>query len=188
MLDSRYQPKLDQLFLKPLALFPWARHWPPLFFTLTEGAFGILTAICIAQELNLLAFILLLLSAYLGALDGPIARFQKRVTKFGMYMSILIARLVESAILFSLFLVNQVDRALFIIILFICYYLYATTLLFSGVAKPRVVERAAGIFFFSVMILLPKFFIPIAFIVSFLVVFKAIFQIIESQFLEEKVS
>ena len=185
MLDTRFRPNLQQWFVDPVARF-LADHTflKPNQITLISGLLGILAAALIVSKLSVLAVIIIWVSGYLDVLDGTLARVTESSTEVGAVLDIMVDRLVEFSVIVGIFLVDPVHRGLWSILMLGSVLICVTSFLVVGIfaknetAKsfhysPGLMERAEAFLFFSVMILFPKSFVPMAIAFASLVMFTA---------------
>ena len=151
---------------------------------------GVLIAPALYFDQQVLAFVLLLLTGLFDTLDGTVARLFGKCSSFGTILDIVGDRAVETAIILGLFFVSPDDRALPALLMLGSAFLCVTSFLVVGIFSendsqkgfyysPGLMERPEAFCFFGLMILLPSFFPPLAYLFSFLVSMTALVRMIE---------
>jgi phosphatidylglycerophosphate synthase len=168
MLEHTLRRHYQQILVDPL--LPYMPHYlTPLSVTWLSGIFGILFIPFLLFSKPLIAISCLLISGFLDTVDGSLARFRNKSSDFGSVMDIMMDRVVEFAVLFSLYLCNPSSRALGTILMLGSILMCITSFLVVGIFttnqsdkgfhySPGLMERAEAFIFFIAMVLLPDYF------------------------------
>ena len=187
MIDSYFRTYYQTKILDPLLTNRLINQASPHFFTFLASISGLFIPIFLFFHLQYIAFIFLLFSGFLDTLDGSLSRHQNKSSPKGAVFDIVSDRFVEFCIFLGLYLYNPM-RGLPIIVMFGAVFLCITSFLVVGIFhkneskksfyySPGLVERTEAFIFFSLMILLPNFFSPLAYLFSLLVVLTVVIRI-----------
>jgi phosphatidylglycerophosphate synthase len=107
-------------------------------------------------------------SGYLDTLDGSVARAYGSSSEIGGALDIVVDRIVESAVIFALYLIDPTRGILCFLMLFanlICITSFLVVGIFtqehsnkSFFYHPGLIERAEAFIFYALMIIFPSFF------------------------------
>jgi len=186
MLEKRlrktYQKYCVDVVAKGLAGF-----MSPNQLTLLAGILGILVIPALYWGYAILAAFLLLLSGYCDTLDGTVARLTNRSDAFGSSFDIVMDRVVEASVIMALFLVhptNALECLSMLIAILICISSFLVVGIFTENSSEKsffysegVMERAEAFIFFIAMMLLPHWFVPLAWLFVVLVLFTALLHL-----------
>lgn len=161
----------------------------PIKLTILALLLGLLAAFLNYMMLPLAAVIMLWISGLVDTLDGTVARLTNTKSDLGAFLDISFDRIVEVAILYSLFLRNP-ELSSMVFILCSTFLLSMTVFLTVGSMTKNKTEKAfyyqAGItertetfIFFTLMILFIDFSAIIGYIFAGLVVITIIIRFIE---------
>jgi len=185
MLEEKIRP-----FFQPILIEPVAK----LIVKYTPFSANIITALSCLVGLLVIPFAYchwifqavccLWLSGYLDILDGSVARISKSAGETGTVYDITSDRLVEFAVILSLFLIDPTARSLSCILMLGSVLVCVTSFLVVGLFipnhsdkgfhySPGLMERFEAFFLFTLMYLLPEHFALIANLFSALVFFTA---------------
>lgn len=150
--------------------------------------FGTCSAVAIIAKLAWLAVVLLLLSGYLDSLDGAVARSKEHASTKGAVLDIVGDRVVEFAIIFALFYVDPLARAVPAMMMLGATLLCVTSFLVVGMFSANaghksfhysvgLMERAEAFVFFIAMIVWPSAFVVLAWIYVVLVLVTAVHRV-----------
>ncbi len=189
MLDALYRADLQATMVDKVALFLAEIKVSANIITASAVFMGILSAYLIAAGWPWLALIILWVSGYLDVLDGTLARLGE-ASPVGAVFDILADRVVESAIIVGLFLVAPHARGGLCLLMLACVLLCVTSFLVVGVFvendsnksfhySPGLIERAEAFIFFSLMILLPRYFGILSLSFSLLVLVTTVIRVLE---------
>ena len=187
MIDSYFRISYQTKVIDPLLTNRLINQASPHFFTFLACISGLFIPIFLLFHLHYIAFVFLLFSGFLDTLDGSLSRYQSKSSPRGAVFDIVSDRLVEFCILFGLYLYNPM-RGLPIIVMLGAVFLCITSFLVVGIFhkneseksfhySPGLVERTEAFIFFSLMILIPTFFFPLAYLFSLLVLLTALIRI-----------
>ncbi|OGT31176.1 MAG: hypothetical protein A3E87_04655 [Gammaproteobacteria bacterium RIFCSPHIGHO2_12_FULL_35_23] len=187
MIEQNVRMYYQRLFVDPLAARLKNRIQPDTI-TWLSGLLGVLVIPALLLNQVILAIILLLLSGYLDTLDGTLARFIHRSTAWGSILDIMMDRLVEFSVVFALWLIDPVHRALACLLMLGSILFCVTSFLVTGIFiandsqkgfhySPGIMERAEAFIFFIIMMLWLKAFTFLAVLFSFLVTLTAIIRL-----------
>ena len=171
-----------------------AKHLPqkihPTQITLIGACLGLGVIPALVWQQPLYAVFILLISGYCDTLDGTIARMRCLSSALGSALDIVSDRIVESAVILGLFLVNPNQRGLICLIMLISILICVTSFLVVGIFTPNqseksfhysngLIERAEAFLFFILMILMPHYFEILAYVFSFLTFVTALIRMYE---------
>lgn len=185
MIDSYFRPPFQKLLIDPIA-----RRLvgvPANLITALSCLLGLAVIPLLAFDFSIAAASALIFSGYLDALDGTIARLRRESSPFGTVLDICADRVVESAVVIGLLLVDP-DRALLCLAMLASILLCITSFLVVGIFSendshksfhysPGLIERAEAFLFFLGMMLLPTIFAPLATAFAALVILTAVLRI-----------
>ncbi|MBZ9572175.1 CDP-alcohol phosphatidyltransferase family protein [Patescibacteria group bacterium] len=115
---------------------------PPNSFTLISLFFGIISLLFLAKNNLISATIFFIFASLLDLIDGAVARFTKKVTKFGAYLDTIIDRYIEAIILFGFLFLPLPD--LFLpakIWIFLCLFGSLMTTYSKAAAKEKEIQK-----------------------------------------------
>ena len=152
---------------------------------------GVLSAVLLYLDKNILAVILLWISGYLDAVDGSIARKTDSSSSFGTVLDVTFDRIVEIGIIFVSALKFEEIR-LNIIVLLACILISMVIFLTVGAVSEKsgiksfyyqagVAERSEGFIMLSLMMIFESYLGIVVNIFSFIVIIKAIQRMIEAK-------
>jgi len=161
----------------------------PLLTTLTGLISGLVSALLIATGHPLLGAGLLLFSGLCDVLDGRIARWLGQSSPAGALLDIVSDRTVEAAVVVALFLVDP-SRALLTLLMMGSILVCVTSFLVVGIFSengshksfhysPGLMERAEAFLFFTLMVVVPSSFVPLAILFVALVLFTALLRTLQ---------
>lgn len=147
--------------------------------TITALILGLAAALLNYFVLPIAAIIVLWLSGLIDALDGTVARLENNKSNLGAFLDITFDRVVELAILYSIYLRNP-QLAFMLFVLCSTFLLSMTVFLTVGSLTANtseksfyyqagITERTETFIFFTLMILLPKYTELIGYVFAFLV-------------------
>lgn len=162
----------------------------PSVVTLAGCFIGLMVVPFLALGYWALALAVLLLSGYLDTLDGVLARHLNCSSPKGAVLDIVSDRVVEFSVILGFFLQNPHERGLLCLLMagsvLICVTSFLVVGIFEGNSSeksfhysPGIIERAEAFLFFSVMIVWPMFFSPLAVAFIVLVCFTAVIRIVQ---------
>lgn len=189
MIETYIRPIFQKYCVTFLAM-QLAQTVNPLHITILSAIFGISVPILLKLQHSYLAILMLLVSGYCDTLDGTIARMQSNCTQFGAVLDIICDRIVEFSAIFGLYLIDPINRSLVSMCMLGSILLCITSFLVVGIFiennsdksfhyNPGLMERAEAFTFFIAMILLPKYFNLLGTTFIILVLWTAIYRIIE---------
>jgi phosphatidylglycerophosphate synthase len=187
MIDSYFRSPFQRLLVDPVAR-PLVRL-PANLVTLLGCLLGVAVLPLLALDLSFWAFVVLVLSGYFDALDGTLARLRGPGTPMGTVLDICADRTVEAAVVIGLYTVDPA-RGLFCLLMLTSVLLCITSFLVVGIFSdnqstkgfyysPGLIERAEAFLFFSVMILFPGSFTPLAVAFAGLVLLTAFIRLFQ---------
>lgn len=152
---------------------------------------GVLSAILLYLDKNILAVIVLWISGYLDAVDGSIARKTNSSSSFGTVLDITFDRIVEIGIIFVSSLKFE-DVRLNIIVLLACILISMVIFLTVGAVSEKsgvksfyyqagVAERSEGFIMLSLMMVFESYLGIVVNIFSFIVIITALQRMIEAK-------
>lgn len=189
MLDQALKQQYYRFILSPIINY-CALKCKPLWITLIGLLSGLLFLPFAILSYKITAIALLILSGFCDTLDGAIARKSHQDSHFGAVLDIMADRVVEVAVIVSFYFLNPQANALAVIAMLVSCLLCITSFLVVGIFKknqsdksfhysPGLIERAEAFIFFILMLLMPKQFLILAFIFSFLVLYTAAKRVYE---------
>ena len=184
MIEDTFRKQYEKLCVEPLLKVQSLHRVHPIFLTCMACLAGVAIAPVLAFGFSLSAFFLLLFSGFLDTLDGSLARHLQLSSSKGAALDIVCDRIVESAIVLGLYMVEPSSRALPALLMLGSILICVTSFLIVGIFtekvseksffySPGLIERAEAFIFFAVMILFPTLYTPLAYIFSFLVFLTA---------------
>lgn len=196
MIDSNFRAPYQRLVVHPILKWKGIHRFSPQMFTLIGALTGILIPFCLYFHRSILALIFLTLSGFFDTLDGSLARHLEKTSPKGAALDITADRLVEFSIIMGLYLYFPEERGLASLGMLGAILICVTTFLVVAVFEqndseksfhysPGLIERGEAFIFFTLMILFPFLFTPIALIFTTLTLITAYFRI--SQFLNKVV-
>lgn len=191
MLEGLLRPALQKHVLQGLAQKLAVLGVGPNFITLLAVISGIGCAGSIISGYPYWAIVLLWLSGYLDMLDGSVARLTQS-TPVGTAFDIMADRVVESGVIVALFMVAPDNRGFACLGMMASVLICVTSFLVVGIFSdnqtnksfhysPGLMERAEAFIFFTLMILLPELFSPLAVLFIVLVSLTALIRLFEFQ-------
>jgi len=193
MLESYLRPTFQKYFIDPVVgQIDRRTRWTPIGLTYVAGLTGVLSAVMLWLGDPDAACFLLLLSGYLDAVDGSLARKKSISSSKGAVLDIVMDRVVEFAIMLGLYSVAPELRGYLVLWMLGSSLLCVTSFLVVGVFTQNnseksfhysvgLMERAEAFLFFIVMILMPEWFVLLACLYTALVLTTAVIRV--SQFL-----
>lgn len=180
MLDGYLRPKLDKVLLEPLLSFPIFQRVHPILLTFCGLVLGVLVVPLYAYPC--LAVLCLVLSGLLDMMDGSLARKRGLASPKGAALDIVADRVVEGAVVFSLFFVAPEERALdclwMLVAILFCVTTFLVTAIFmdeesekSFYYSPGLMERGEAFVFFALLLLVPSWFFVLSRLFTVLVLF-----------------
>ena len=181
MIEGKSRKQFEKFFVTPyLDSIPLN----PSILTLISLLTGISTLPLLFFEYSKSAFCFLLLSGFLDIVDGSLARKKGLISDKGAAFDLISDRMVETAVLIGLYLVEPAVRAFPTILMlssvYLCTCSFFIVSMFSNknseksfYYSPGIIERAEAFLFFGAMILLPKYFGALSYSFSFLVFLTA---------------
>lgn len=169
----------------------------PVIITLIAGCLGLCIPYLCYNQMPYCSLALLTLSGFLDTLDGALARAQGKQSELGAVLDIFIDRVVESATVFGIYLVDPTTLGSYCILMLISMLLCITSFLVVGIFNenegdksfhysPGLMERTEAFCFFAAMILFPYFFNLLAFAFTSLVLLTAFIRIYEFAILSSR--
>jgi len=193
MIESYFRPVFQRILIDPV-VDKIERHtrWTPISLTYVAGFVGVLSAIFLWLGDPDTACLLLLLSGYLDAIDGSLARKKKLSSSKGAVLDIVMDRVVEFAIMLGLFSVAPELRGYPVLWMLGSSLLCVTSFLVVGVFTKNkgeksfhysvgIMERAEAFLFYIIMILRPAWFLYLAWLYSALVLTTAVVRVYQFQ-------
>lgn len=189
MLQKLIRPKFDEKVMNPLVAKIATVVPSPAVITLLALILGLLSAFALIEGYPAIALISLWFSGTLDTLDGAIARHLKKTSLGGAALDILSDRLVECALVLSLFAVSPIDRAVPSMLMMTSLFISTSCFLSVRIFSPKkissgLVERLELFLFFTAMILLPGSFALLANLFTLMMTitaFSRLFQLILSE-------
>lgn len=190
MIDS----SSTRIFFQNIFVTPLAKVLPlevsPTNITFTACLFGLAIAPLLALGMASAAFSCLLFTGYLDILDGTLARLRSVTSAHGTVLDIVSDRIVETAIILGFFFVDPQQRGFACLLMLAAVLICVTSFLVVGIFtensseksfhySPGLVERGEAFLFFGAMILLPSFFIFLAYLFTALVLFTALKRVLD---------
>jgi len=163
----------QRLILEPLLRRGLFDRLSPIHVTLLALFSGALTPPLLLTHHTLAALICLLTSGFLDTLDGSLARHKGETSPQGALLDITSDRFVEFSVILGLYLYAPPARALLSLLLLGGIFFCVTTFLVVGIFQensseksfhysPGIIERGEAFIFFSLMIIFPSLFTPLA--------------------------
>jgi len=192
MIDTHFRNTYQKLFIDPiLNNIPQLQTIDPKLITLIGCFSGVMTIPLSAMGAPYFAIFFLLFSGYCDTLDGSIARLSNKTSPFGATLDIVCDRVVEFSVIVALYSVDPASRSLTTLLMTGSVLLCVTSFLVVGIFEenesqksfhynPGIMERAEAFILFSLMILLPQFFTPLALLFIGLVLLTTVLRL--SQF------
>lgn len=195
MLEFHLRRRCQHVLLDPAAR-RLARHFSPNQVTLLSLIFGLMTFPALVLGWVYSAILCLVISGYLDALDGTVARMTGRATPFGAVLDILCDRLVEIAVVLGLYSIDPASRGWACLIMLASILVIITGFLLAGIFvkndshksfnyTPGLMERPEAFIFFAAMMLMPGYMTWLAVIFSLLVLYTAARRILDTKRLLE---
>ncbi len=189
MIENYIRPAYQKILVDPIAQHLTKRtHLTPIHITASAVMSGVLCAVFLLFNLPILASLSLLFSGYLDSLDGTLARMQQRSSAKGAVLDIVADRVVEFTVIFGLFCIDPITRGSAAIWMLGTTLICVTSFLVVGIFTENdgnkgfhysrgIIERAEAFVFFISMILLPHWFVTLAWTYSGLVLLTAIIRV-----------
>lgn len=191
MIESFVRPYLQRILVDPIANALNSQSLmaiSPVFVTAVAALLGACTFIAIVTHHLWSAVIFLLLSGLCDVLDGTLARKSERASAIGTVLDISCDRLVEFLVILGLFCLDPKGRGLVCLLMLGSILLCITTFLVVGIFtdnhsdkgfyySPGLIERAEAFGFFVLMMLLPQWFLPLAWLFTILVLYTAVVRL-----------
>ncbi len=188
MIEASLRKTYERICVDPV--LPLLKKVHPNHCTLLALFTGVLTLPLLILDLPYAALGAMIFSGYLDTLDGSLARSSNQSSERGAALDIISDRIVESALIIGLFLVDPATRGLPCLLMCASVLICVTSFLIVGLftqnasAKsfhysPGIMERAEAFLFFGAMIALPSFFAPLAYLFAFLVLLTAVIRKIQ---------
>lgn len=181
MLEQKYRHHYQKIFITPILKV--ACKFSPTAITVLSGIVGLLVIPAVYFHYPWLAVFILALSGYLDTLDGSVARACDSSSQLGGALDIVMDRIVESAVIFALYLVDPSHGIACFLMLF-ANLICITSFLVVGIFVEQnsnksffyhngLIERAEAFIFYALMIILPGLFTPLAYAYIVLVLLSA---------------
>ncbi|MCH9745071.1 MAG: CDP-alcohol phosphatidyltransferase family protein [Gammaproteobacteria bacterium] len=189
MLEAYVRPLYQKIFVNPIMLFlDKFTDCDPNQITYFSMFCGIFSAVSIMLHWPMLGLALLLLSGYCDSLDGSYARRKGVTSPHGAVLDIVGDRVVEFCIMFALFKLAPASRAIPAFFMLGSSLLCVTSFLVVGIFSENqtsksfyysrgIIERPEAFIFFALMIVLPHWFIPLAWAYTALVLLTAFIRV-----------
>lgn len=187
MIDAAFRKIYQRVCIEPLLrLTCWSKIHPH-FITCMACLIGIAMLPLLACGFPLIALSCLVISGFLDTLDGSLARQQGLSSPQGAALDILCDRIVEFAIVLGLYAADPVSRGIPALLMLGSILICVTSFLIVGIFtknsseksfhySPGLMERAEAFIVFSLMILWPSLFHPLAYLFCFLVLATAVIR------------
>ncbi|MCB1135631.1 MAG: CDP-alcohol phosphatidyltransferase family protein [Chlamydiia bacterium] len=190
MIDSFFRAPVQKTLIDPMAWLLARFGVSPLLLTALASLVGVAAMPLIAYGFQGPALACLLLSGYLDAVDGSVARRLQRSSDFGAACDICSDRLVESCTIMGLCLYAPAIRGPYCLAMLSAVVLCVTTFLVVGIFtqnsgmksfhySPGLMERAEAFLFFGAMILWPSAFFPLSILFTVLVLWTALQRLVQ---------
>lgn len=194
MIETSLSKTYQKCCINPLLRFNALNRIRPVIFTCLSCFAGLAILPLLVYNLNVYAFVFLLISGFLDTLDGSFARHTNTASAKGAALDIVSDRIVECAIILGLFCVEPSSRALPAILMLGSILICVTSFLIVGIFtennseksfhySPGLIERAEAFIFFGIMILIPSTFFYLSYLFSSLVLVTAFIRM--AQFLKK---
>jgi len=188
MIDSYYRSPYQRLIIEPLIKRGLFDRLSPTRVTLLALLTGVLVPLLLLTHHSIFALLCLLTSGFLDTLDGSLARHKNQTSKEGAILDITCDRLVEFSVILGLYLYAPHTRGLLSLTLLGGVFFCVTTFLVVGIFQensseksfhysPGIIERGEAFIFFSLMILLPTLFTPLAILFTGLLFLTSLLRI-----------
>jgi archaetidylinositol phosphate synthase len=198
MIDSYLRKFYQPFFVDPLLPLAAKGKCSHHLFTFGALASGLAIVPALIYQLPWVAIIFLLASGYLDTLDGSVARIKGLQSPLGAVLDIVSDRVVETAIIIALYLVDPGNRGLYCLLMLGSSFLCVTSFLVVGIFieneskksfhySPGIVERTEAFIFFGAMILFPSLFSGLAILFSALVLLTTVTRILEFRRTQNKI-
>lgn len=191
MLETYLRPHYQKFLVDPLAArLQCYRFLSPQWITLYACVLGVFAALLLWQQHQWIACFVLLLSGYLDTLDGTLARMTQMSSAEGAVFDIVGDRVVEFAVILGLFSVEPAVRALPVLWMLGSVLICVSSFLVVGIFVEKegqksfyysagLIERAEAFLFFAAMMLLPEWFVGLAWVFSGLVLLTAALRVFQ---------
>jgi archaetidylinositol phosphate synthase len=184
MIDSKHAKTFQRLYVTPVARQFHKMGILPNYVTLSALIAGLFAAILVALNHPFLSVLSLLMSGFLDNLDGCLARVSQKTSHQGAALDIISDRIVEFSLIFGLYLFGSENRAEASLLMLGGVLLCVTSFLVVGIFESNssaksfhystgLIERTEAFTFFTLMILVPSIFFPLAFTFSALTFYTA---------------
>lgn len=189
MLELWLRPLYEKWLLTPMLklVLKEPNGWivSPHTITIFGAMIGIISALLLSLGFAILAVIALLISGWLDSLDGAFARATDQSSPEGCVLDIFCDRLVECAIVLSLFSVAPMSRASLTLFMMCSILLCVTSFLLVGIFSQNeseknfhysrgLMERPEAFLLFTLMMLIPSWFSSLSLLFSILVFYTAL--------------
>lgn len=169
MIDSYIRKKYQTFFIDPWIQISLFKKISPHLITAIACLIGIAAAFFFFYHHWVVASFLLFLSGYFDTLDGSIARAFHKVSDIGSVLDIVLDRVVEFALVLSLYLQNPLERGLVTIWIMAGILFCMVTFLVIGIFtqnhseksfyySPGLIERTEAFGFIFAMNIFPAFY------------------------------
>lgn len=168
MIEAWVRPHMDRFLIAPFVrLF---RLQNPMIMTLLALILGVAVIPAVTHHNIELAILLMFLSGVCDVFDGVIAREHDMVSDIGSFFDVLFDRVVESAIIIAIFLVDPSHRGFDCLLMMSSVLICITTFLLMGALdnlkqthksfyySPGLIERFEAFVFFGLMLWYPQWF------------------------------
>lgn len=190
MIDTRFRKHYQKICIEPVLNISYITRCSPVLITCFGLLAGIISSVYIVMQYPYCGIFWLLLSGYFDTLDGSIARKEHKMSQVGAVLDITCDRVIEFAIICSLFLVEPVERALPSILMLGSVLLCVTTFLVVGIFSENtseksfyystgIMERAEAFLFWILMLIFPHYFSILAYLFTALVLLTAGIRLIQ---------
>lgn len=158
--------------------------------TIAAAISGVMAGLSLALHLSIIGLMLLVISGWLDTLDGSFARATNTNSSRGSVLDIVFDRLVEFFIVFGLYLYQPAVRATAAICLLGSFLLCISSFLVVGIFSqnesqrsfhysPGLIERAEVFMFFTLMIIFPRMFNVLAWLLLLLVLYTTFIRVLQ---------
>ena len=197
MIETYIRPAYQKYLVDPLITIIAERTaLQPIQLSAAAMISGVVSALFLIINLPVIAVLFLVLSGYLDTVDGSLARYQQRHTAQGAVLDIVGDRVVEFAVIYGLYCVAPQIRGAASLWMLGATLLCITSFLVVGIFSKNnshksfhysqgLIERAEAFVFFIAMMLIPAWFLWLAWIYVVLVIFTASFRVYEFYRFEE---
>lgn len=185
MLEAKYRPQFQSIFIEPIALKVFKYNWmTPNQITLISCISGCVVPLALYYQSPIIAIMLLLISGYCDVLDGSVARLHENTQAIGSLYDIVSDRLVEFMVVMGLFLIDMSQRGIYCLLMLGSILICVSSFLVVGILtenqtekgfyySPGLMERAEAFIFFIAMMLWPAYFSSLSIVFSVLVFWTA---------------